>query len=85
MGNLSELPPQGGYKGEIPVDESGQPIKPIGLNKNESNVFSILEENGELVLKVTGEIYGCVFTKREFENYHLKLKVKWGERNGRQE
>lgn len=38
----------------------------------------MIEENGEPVLKVSGEIYGCVFTKKEFENYHLKIKVKRG-------
>jgi hypothetical protein len=29
---------------------------------------------------VSGEIYGSVFTKQEYENYHLKLKVKWGDK-----
>jgi len=67
-----------GYNGSIPVDEKGDTIQPIGYNKNVSNVFSVIKENGEPVLKVTGEIYGCVFTKQSFENYHLKLKVKWG-------
>ena len=67
-----------GYNGKIPLDEKGDFMLPVGYNKNENNVFSTMEENGETVLKVTGEIYGCVFTKTEFENYHLKLKVKWG-------
>ena len=66
------------YNGEIPKDDKGEIIQPIGHNKNENNVFSVIEENGKPVLKVTGEIYGCVFTKQEFENYHLKLKMKWG-------
>jgi len=67
-----------GYNGEQPRDKNGELISPIGYNKNVNNVFSIIEENGVPVLKVSGEIYGCVFTKQEFENYHLKLKVKWG-------
>jgi len=66
------------YNGEVPRDENGLEIKPIGYNKNEKNVFSVIEEGGKPVLKITGEIYGCVFTKQDFENYHLKLKVKWG-------
>jgi len=66
------------YKGQQPKDENGNLIHPIGYNKNEANVFSVTEENGEPVLHITGEIYGCVFTKKEFENYHLTLKVKWG-------
>jgi len=66
------------YKGQQPKDENGNLIEPIGYNKNEANVFSVTEENGEPVLHITGEIYGCIFTKQDFENYHLTLKVKWG-------
>ncbi|HTF80616.1 MAG TPA: hypothetical protein VL947_02785, partial [Cytophagales bacterium] len=67
-----------GYKGEMPTDSSGKPIPPIGYVKNGSQVFSMIEEQGVPVLKVTGEIYGCIFTKRAYENYHLKLQVRWG-------
>jgi len=67
-----------GYSGKAPVDEKGEVIPPIGYNKNVNNVFTIKEEDGEPVLRVSGEIYGCLFTKQEYENYHLKLKVKWG-------
>lgn len=66
------------YKGQIPKDASGKEIEPIGYNKNGYNVFSVVEEAGEPVLKVSGEVYGCVFTKQEYENYQLKLKMKWG-------
>lgn len=67
-----------GYTGKPPVDEKGEPIQPIGYNKNVADVFTMIEENGQPVLRVSGEVYGCVFTKQEFENYHLKLKVRWG-------
>lgn len=69
-----------GYDDEVLVDKDGNPIPPIGLNKDSFGVFTIIEENKEPVLKVSGEIYGCVFTKREFENYHFRLKVKWGDK-----
>jgi len=69
-----------GYNGDVPKDEDGKIIAPFGYNKNVNNVFSVIEENGEPVLKVSGEIYGCVFTRQEYENYHLKLKVKWGDK-----
>jgi hypothetical protein len=67
-----------GYHGEVPVDENGDSIPPIGYNRNKNNVFTVFEEGGAPVLRISGEIYGCVFTRQEFENYHLKLKVKWG-------
>lgn len=69
-----------GYNGDLPKGEDGKLIEPIGYNKNISNVFSVVEEKGEPVLKISGEIYGCVFTKQEFENYRLKMKVKWGDK-----
>lgn len=68
-----------GYDGEIPKDAEGNDLKPIGLNKDEFGVFTVIEEGGEPVLRISGEIYGCVATKSEFENYHLKLQVKWGD------
>ncbi len=68
-----------GYNGEIPKDAEGNDMKPIGLNKDEFGVFTVIEEEGRPVLRISGEIYGCVATKSSFENYHLKLQVKWGE------
>lgn len=67
------------YNGDLPKDKSGKLIEPIGYNKNVNNMFTVIEENGEPILKISGEIYGCVYTKQEYENYHLKLKVKWGD------
>jgi hypothetical protein len=69
-----------GYDGSQPVDENGVPLKPVGYNKNEANVFSVDMVAGEPVLHITGEIYGGLFTKEEFSNYHLTLKYKWGEK-----
>lgn len=68
-----------GYDGQAPKDNNGNLIQPIGLNQPGYNVFTVIEEENELVLKISGEIYGCLFTKEEYSNYHLKLKVKWGD------
>src|SRR5208283_2266529 len=62
----------------VPKDLNGIPIKPIGLNNDTCKVFSVIDENGEPVLRVSGEIYGCVCTLKEYGNYHLQLMVKWG-------
>ncbi len=69
-----------GYKGEAPKNADGTDVKPIGYNKNQDNVFSVIIEDGQPVLKIYGDIYGCLLTKQEFDNYHLKLKVKWGDK-----
>jgi len=68
-----------GYDGEIPKDSEGNDLKPIGLNKDTFGVFTMIEEHGQPVLRISGEVYGCVATKSSFENYHLKLQVKWGD------
>lgn len=69
-----------GYNGEQPIDEQGLPILPIGENNDEYDVFRVIQENDETLLRISGEIYGCVSTKKEFANYHLRLKVKWGDK-----
>jgi hypothetical protein len=69
-----------GYDGTIPIDENGNEIQPIGLNPEGYDVFTVSEVNNETVLKVSGEIYGCVITKQEYENYHFRLQVKWGDK-----
>ncbi|WP_010663179.1 3-keto-disaccharide hydrolase [Marinilabilia salmonicolor] len=71
---------QNNYDGSHPLDKNGETIAPVGYNNNVNNVFSVIEEDGIPVLKISGEYYGCVFTKESFDNYHLKLKVKWGDK-----
>lgn len=60
--------------------ESGTKGKPMGLNNDPLNVFSIQEVDGKNILHITGQIYGGLTTLQEFENYHLSLQFKWGEK-----
>ncbi len=53
---------------------------PLGLNNDIKSVFSVISENGELVLKITGEVYGGLTTKESYENYHLSIMFKWGDK-----
>lgn len=68
------------YNGDQPKDEQGNLIPPIGANNDRYGVFTIVEEDNEQVLRISGEIYGAVTTKKEYKNYHLRLKVKWGDK-----
>jgi hypothetical protein len=70
------------YDGSVPKDEQGKPVAPIGLNTGNDTyqVFTTLEENNELLLRVSGEIYGSVTTKNSYKNYHLKLQFRWGDK-----
>jgi len=62
------------------MDDSGKPItgKPIGLNNDPRHVFTIIKDSGENVIRISGENWGAISTKKEYENYHLQLQFKWG-------
>lgn len=51
---------------------------PMGINNDPNNVFSTYEQNGETILRVSGEIYGGLTSVQTFENYHLQVKYRWG-------
>ncbi len=53
---------------------------PMGLGNDVKNVFSTKTDGDDLLLHVTGEIYGGLTTKAEFQNYHLQMKHRWGEK-----
>ncbi len=61
----------------------GSPLKGHEeLHKNASvdKVFSVVEELGEKLIHISGEVNGSLATKEAFENYHLQLVFKWGEK-----
>lgn len=62
----------------VSKDDKGNYIHAVGFNKDERGVFTTAMVDGEPVLHITGEIYGSVHTKQEFENYHLVVQFKWG-------
>ncbi len=51
-------------------------LKGRQLNEDPKKVFTV--ENGEL--RVTGEEWGSLTTEQEYENYHLIVEYKWGEK-----
>jgi hypothetical protein len=61
-------------------DDKGNHINntPIGLNNDPRHVFTIVKLDGENVIRVSGENWGAISTKKEYENYHLQLQYKWG-------
>lgn len=62
------------------LDSTGKIIgdKPVGLNNDPKHVFTAVKENGENVIRISGEEWGGISTKKEYENYHFQLKFKWG-------
>ncbi|RVU00147.1 DUF1080 domain-containing protein [Mucilaginibacter limnophilus] len=53
---------------------------PLGLNNDPLHVFSVEMIDGQPVLHISGQVYGGLSTKTEFENYHFKAEFKWGEK-----
>ncbi|MEN8764529.1 ThuA domain-containing protein [Wenyingzhuangia sp.] len=75
--------PHGSVKNLSNVDvcSDGKKGHPLGLNQDPKNVFDFIKGGrGENIVHVSGEIYGALTTKQEFGNYHLKLKMKWGQK-----
>lgn len=64
----------------VDPNSDGKNATPLGLNNDPKNVFTYKEENGENLLHISGEIYGALTSKQAYENYHLKLQFKWGEK-----
>jgi hypothetical protein len=61
----------------------GKPYKGndiIGLNTDPKHVFSVVNFEGEPAIRISGEIYGALTTKEEYENYHIRLEFKWGKK-----
>ncbi len=54
--------------------------QPLGLGKDHKKVYSVIQEDNQPVLAITGEIYGGLTTLAEHENFHFSCQVKWGEK-----
>ena len=65
---------------EPTTSEDGTTGTPLGLNNDPLKVFTTEQQDGQTVLHISGQIYGGLTSKEEFENYHLSLEVKWGEK-----
>ncbi|MEJ0106530.1 MAG: DUF1080 domain-containing protein [Bacteroidota bacterium] len=63
-----------------PSDDAGKRTSeiPIGLNKDPDHVFTIVKQNGENIIRISGNGWGGISTQKEYENFHLQLQFKWG-------
>ena len=55
-------------------------LEPVGLNPPGQDVFTMIEQGGKPVLRISGEIYGCAVTRQPFSNYHFRASFKWGDK-----
>jgi hypothetical protein len=59
----------------------GQYAEPIGSGRDPLKVFTVVPDvDGKPAIRISGEVFGELRSARSFENYHLKLQFKWGEK-----
>ncbi len=57
-------------------------MPPVGLNKDPKHVFTVVKDNdGTNVIRISGEEFGAITSRKEYENYHVQLQFKWGNIN----
>lgn len=44
------------------------------------SLFSVVPVDGENMIRISGEINASLATKDEYENYHLRMVFRWGEK-----
>jgi len=67
-----------GWDTFIGPKEKDGPI--VGVNVDPLNIFSVTELDGVKVLRISGEVNGSMATKKEYENYHIRMVFKWGDK-----
>jgi hypothetical protein len=62
-------------------DDNGRYLEPIGSGRDPLKVFTVAEDvDGRSAIRISGEAFGELRSKESFEDYHLKLQFKWGEK-----
>ncbi|GAB5552751.1 MAG: DUF1080 domain-containing protein [Saprospiraceae bacterium] len=64
----------------VDPQSDGKKGTPLGVNNDPKQVFTMKKIDGEPVLHISGEIYGALSSLDDYENYHLRLQFKWGEK-----
>lgn len=62
------------------ADSNGSRLsdQPIGLNHDPHHVFTVVPEDGQNVIRISGEDVGGIISRGEYGDYHLQVLFKWG-------
>lgn len=63
----------------LEIDSVGNTIEPFGIDYDPLEVIKVVETDQGNAIRISGVAWGMIYTEEEFKNYHLKLKVKWGQ------
>ena len=50
----------------------------LGLDNPSQDIIKVVELEDGNAIRISGVAWGMMFTDKDYGNYHLKLKVKWG-------
>lgn len=65
----------------LPKDAQGRYTEPIGSGRDPLKVFTVdPDADGRAAIHISGEVFGELRTKPSFQNFHLRLQFKWGEK-----
>jgi hypothetical protein len=64
----------------LPRNEKGEYTKDVGLDQDPKGVFRVVEVDGAPAIRISGEVWGALTTKEEFENYRFRAQFKWGQK-----
>lgn len=64
---------------QIFEDSLGNAIEPFGIDKDPLGVITVVDMDDGNAIRITGLAWGMIYTENVYRNYHLKLKVKWGQ------
>ena len=65
---------------ELKKNDRGGYAEPLGLNRDPTGVYSVVEVDGAPAIRISGQIFGAITTHEEFESYHLRFESKWGKK-----
>ena len=65
---------------DLPKDARGEYTQAVGLNRDPRGVFSVVPIDGEPAIRISGETFGGLITRAEYEDYHLRFEFRWGEK-----
>jgi len=61
----------------------GKPIEGFEDLKEKASpesIYSVVDMEGQKVIRISGEVFASLATKKEYGNYHLHLEFKWGDK-----
>jgi len=61
----------------------GSPItgyEELAKKATPASTYQVVNIDGQKMIHISGDIFASLATKAEYENYHLRLEFKWGEK-----